>query len=180
MNRYLALLVVLTSMGAALYAQDKPPALLWEAAQCLATDKHQWIDLRDVKTLDLAYETDSRKFAGNKYLFVIVYGNAQRSQGRIFDISYRDEPHHRVYSIENNADFVSGPNKNINFTEPPLGGNWTQTQLSTAIQKMLHSRKWYEAQVKFLIKPSSHIRCETKVEDVVAPKAETPQTGEPK
>jgi hypothetical protein len=173
MPRYLALFLLSISLSAALSAQDRAPALLFEAAQCLATDSHQWIDVHEVKALSLGYKIDKKTFAGGHYLYVIVYSTPKRDQGRVFDIRYKEENRQHVYSIENNADFVKTP-KGINFTEPPLGGTWTQNQLTTAIQQILHQRKWYEAQVKHLLKPADHLVCETKVEDVVHPNPQPP------
>jgi hypothetical protein len=131
----------------------------------LATGKYAWVDAQNVKTLALGYQTDNKTFAGGKYLYVVVFNSPKRDGGKVFDIRIKD---HHTYSIENNATFVSGPN-GIAFTEPPLGGTWAQNQLTTAVQQILRHRKWYEAQVKYLLKPNNHMHCETSVEDVVKP-----------
>jgi hypothetical protein len=164
MNRYLALLLLLAS-SAAVCAQDKAPVPLFEAAQCLVNGKYLWVDVTDKKELQFAYQSDAKTFGGTSYLYVIVFTSPKRDQGKIFDIKVKD---HHTYSVENNAIFAR-TSKGITFPEPPLGGTWRQTQLTTTIQQILRRHKWYEAQVKVLLKPSSRLRCETNVEDVVKP-----------
>jgi hypothetical protein len=166
MKRILVLLLLFASTSVILCAQDKAPLSLFEAAQCLVNGKYLWVDVKDQKFLQLAYQSDAKTFTGAKYLYVIVFTSPKRDQGKVFDIQLKD---HRTYSIENNATFVNTP-KGVTFSEPPLGGTWRQTQLTTSVQQILHHHKWYEAEVKQLLKPSGHIRCETTVEDVVEPK----------
>jgi hypothetical protein len=165
MKRYLTMLLLFASTSAVLRAQDKAPLPLFEAAQCLVNGKYLWVDVKDQKFLQLAYQSDAKTFGGAKYLYVIVFTSPKRDQGKVFDIQVRD---HHSYSIENNATFVK-TGKDVTFSEPPLGGAWRQNQLTTSVQQILHHHKWYEAEVKYLLKPSGHIRCETIVEDVVQP-----------
>ena len=165
MKRTLVLFLLLASPGMALLAQERAPAALFEAAQCLVTDPHHWVPVDGVKELSLAYHADQKTFGGAKYLYVIVYTNPQHDRGDIFDIRLKDAEHKRVYSIENDASFVVKPNE-ITFSEPPLGGAWRQNQLTQSIQQIQRHHKWYEAQVKQLLKPSSHFGCETNVEDM--------------
>jgi len=165
MNRYLALLLLLASVSVPLVAQERAPVALFEAAQCLVNGKYVWVDVKDQKELQLAYQADTKTFGGASYIYVIVFTSPKHDQGKIFDIRIKD---HHTYSIENNAIFANTP-KGITFPEPPLGGNWRQTQLTNSIQQILRRHKWYEAQVKALLKPNSHIRCETNVEDIVKP-----------
>ncbi len=166
MKRSFALALLLASTCASLHAQDKPPAVLWDAAQCLATGKYEWVNVDNTKTLALGYHEDNKTFEGGKYLYVVVFTSPKRDQGKIFDIRIKGRRH---YIVENNATFVSTPN-GITFPNPPLGGNWAQNQLTTAIQQILKHKKWYEAQVKYLVKGADHITCETAVEDQVEPK----------
>jgi len=163
-NRYsAALLLFLASASPTLFAQDKPTVPLFEATHCLATEKHGWLDLQSAKELSLGYLTDAKTVLGDKYLYVVVYTNPQRTQGKIFDIRIKKGDRQRVYSIENDATFVSTP-KEVTFPQPPLGGTWAQTQFSTAIQHIEHHHKWYVAPVKSLLKPTNHIRCESSTD----------------
>jgi hypothetical protein len=158
----------------ALFAQDAPPVALFEATQCLATGKYAWIELTGQKTVQLAYSTD--KFEGSRYLYVLVFTAPKRDQGKVFDIRMSKD---HSYTIENNGRFVV-TDKGFTFTEPPLGGNWTVNQLGSRVQQILRHRKWYEAEVKRVLKPNDHLQCETAVEDIIhpAPKPK-PQFAEP-
>lgn len=162
MKRLLALLLLLASTSAVLRAQDTAPSALFDAAQCLVNDKHQWVDLTGFQKVQLAYHPDSKTFGGGKYLYVIIFTSPKRDQGKIFDIRLKE---HRTYSIENNAGFAITP-AGITFPEPPLGGNWTQNQLTASVQTILNHRRFYDVEVKYLRKPNSHVHCETAVEDV--------------
>ena len=166
MKRYLALLLLLVSTGALLHAQDAAPAVLFDATQCLVNDKSPWVNVTGLQTLQLAYHQDAKTFGGAKYLYVIVFTSPKRDQGKVFDIRLKD---HRTYSIENNASFAVTPTA-VTFPEPPLGGSWTQSQLTTSIQSILHHHRWYEVEVKYLRKPNSKVHCEAAVEDMVNPK----------
>ncbi len=119
MKRFFALFLLLAPLCTSLHAQDKPPALLWEAAQCLATGKYEWVNVDTAKTIALGYQTDNKTFAGGKYLYVVVFNSPKRDGGKIFDIRVKD---HHTFTIENNAKFTKGPD-GITFTEPPLGGH---------------------------------------------------------
>jgi hypothetical protein len=163
MKQSLALLLLFASMPVVLHAQNRAPSALFEATQCLITEQHHWVNVQNVKELQLAYLADTRNFGGAKYLYVVVFTSPTRDRGSIFDIRIKD---HKTYSIENNATFMNTP-QGITFPQPPLGGTWTQNQLTTSLQQIFHRRKWFEAEVKYLIKPSTHLHCEANVEDVV-------------
>lgn len=173
--RRIALLTLGWLLGlGALWAQDAPPSALFEATQCLATGKYAWLQLEGQKTVQLAYRNDS--FEGVHYMYVVVFTTPKRDQGKVFDVRM-DEEH--SYAIENNAQWVV-TDKGFTFVEPPLGGNWTTNQLSTRVQMILKRKKWYEAEVKRVLKPNAHLVCKTDVDDVVhpAPKA-SPQLAAP-
>ena len=160
----------------ALLAQDAPPVSLFEATQCLATGKYAWLDLKSQKTVQLAYNAD--KSEGSHYIYVVVFTTPKRDQGKVFDVRM-DRDH--SYIIENNAHFVM-TEKGFTFVEPPLGGTWTVNQLSARVQQILKRKKWYEAEVKRILKPNPHLHCETAVDDVIhpAPKVHPqPAGGEP-
>lgn len=168
-KRLSCLSLLLAALGAVSYAQEeRAPEALFESAQCLVNDPHHWVKVDGLKQLDLAYLPESKSFGGRKYLYVIVWDTPQREQGTIYDIRLKDDGH-RVYSIENNAQFRVNKDE-VSFLEPPLGGEFRQRQLTATIQKILHRKKWYEAQVKQLLRPSPKLHCETNVEDVVPAK----------
>jgi hypothetical protein len=162
MNRYLAFFLLLVSMSIPMWAQNQAPALLHEAAHCLVTDKHNWLDSQTLNApeLSLGYHPDAKTSLGDKYLYVVVYTTPRRNQGKIFDIRFKQQDHRHLFNIENSATFVSSKN-GVEFPEPPLGGTWAQAQLAPAIQQMEQHRKWYTASLKYLVKPSDHIQCES-------------------
>jgi hypothetical protein len=166
MIRRFALAALLLLSASALFAQDRAPSALFEATQCLVTGKYEWIDPGDQKVLQLAYHVDKKTFSGAHYLYVIVFNSNKRDSGKVFDIRLKE---HHTYSIENNAKFAIAPDKSITFPEPPLGGNWAQNQMTNTVHQILKHRKWYEAEVKQLQRPSPKLNCETVVEDVVNP-----------
>lgn len=159
MNRWVVLLLLLASVSAA--AQNMAPSMLHEAAHCLVTDKHAWLDAQTLKghELNLGFHPDTKTAFGDKYLYVVVYTNAARNQGKIFDIRFKQQNHRHVYSIENSATFVSS-SKGVEFSEPPQGGTWAETALVTAIEQIEH-HKWFTVEMKYLVKPSDHIQCES-------------------
>ncbi len=170
-KRLSGLFLLLAALGAAAFAQEeRAPEALFESAQCLVNDPHHWVKVDGLKQLELAYLPESKSFGGHKYLYVIVWDTPKREQGTIYDVRLKDDEHHRVYSIENNAQFRVNKDE-VTFLEPPLGGEFRQHQLTTTIQKIVKRKKWYEAQVKQLLRPSPKLHCETNVEDVAPAKS---------
>jgi len=166
MKRILFLFLLLAAAAVTACAQEeRAPSALFESAQCLVADPHHWVDVANTKQLALAYLPESKSFHGGKYLYVIVWDSSKHEQGTIYDVRLKDEERHRVYSIENNAQFRINQDE-VTFLEPPLGGQFRQNQLTNTIHQIMRHHKWYEAQVKQLIKPSPKLRCETNVEDV--------------
>src|ERR1700687_258650 len=130
----LTLLLLLFSMSTVLCAQNQAPTLPHEAAHCLVTGEHNWLDAQTLEApeLSLAFQLDTKTLLGDEYLYVVVYTNPARNEGKIFDIRVKQ---HHVYSIENSARFVSSA-KGVDFSEPPVGGQWAQTQFVTAVQQL--------------------------------------------
>lgn len=170
-----ALLALLTPL---VIAQERAPVQLFEAAQCLATDPLHWVDVSNKKELVLAYLPEGRSFNGARFIDVVVYSSAKHDEGFIFDIRVHEDGRKHVYSIENNAAWkkVGGEYK---FDEPPLGGNFRQNQLISILEQIHHHHKWYEAQVRMLLKPNAHLRCDSNVEDVPPGTKPVPPAGPP-
>jgi hypothetical protein len=127
----------------------------------LVTDSRNWLDPQTLSApeLNLGFQADNKTSLGDEYLYVVVYTTPKRDEGKIFDI--RVKPHH-LYSIENDATFAS-TSTGITFSTPPLGGQWAQSQLIPAIQRIVH-HKWYTADMKYLRKPAKNVQCETSME----------------
>jgi hypothetical protein len=162
MKRFLALLFLLA--GSALYAQNQAPALLHDAAHCLVTDPHNFLDKQTLsaRELNLGFQSDAKTSLGDKYLYVVVFTDPGRSHGTIFDVRLKQQGHNHVYSVENSASFVYSA-QGIEFPTPPVGGQWAQNQLIPAIQRIVH-HKFYTAEMKYLLKPAKNVECESNVE----------------
>jgi hypothetical protein len=158
----IALILFLVSMVTALCAQNQAPMLLHEAAHCLVAGDHVWLDAPTLEApeLHLAFQLDTKTLLGDEYLYVIVYTNPARNEGKIFDIRIKQ---HHAYSIENSATFVSSA-KGVDFPQPPAGGQWAQTQFGTAVQRIKERRKWYTDPMKNLVKPFKRVECESGLE----------------
>lgn len=161
MKNRLALILFLSTVSTALCAQDQAPTLPHEAAHCLIAGDHTWLDPETLAApeLDLAFQLDTKTLLGDEYLYLIVYTNPARNQGKIFDIRIKQ---HHDYSIENSASFVISP-KGVDFPQPPAGGQWAQTQFANAVQRISEHRKWYTDSMKNLQKPH-HVQCESGVD----------------
>ena len=167
MNRIALLLSLLACLSLPLCAQNQPPALAREVAHCLVTGSRNWLDPETLSApeLNIAFHEDSKTTLGDKYVYLIVFTDPHRNEGRIFDVRIK---HHHVYSIENSATFVSSP-KGVTFSTPPIGGQWEQNQFIPAVQRIEQHRKWYAADMKYLLKPSKSIQCETTMDAPSSP-----------
>jgi len=161
MNRCMSFSLLLACLSLPLCAQNQPPALAREAAHCLVTDSRDWLtpEIIHAPELNIAFHEDTKTTLGDKYVYLIVFTDPHRNEGRIFDIRIK---RHHTYSIENSATFVSSP-KAVTFTTPPVGGQWEQNQLIPAIQGLVH-HKWYAADMKYLLKPSKSVHCESTMD----------------
>src|ERR1700692_2696958 len=133
-TKLLFLFLFVAIAGAALRAQDQAPVILHEAAHCLVTDSHNWLDAETLQAseLSLGYQLDTKTLLGDEYLYVIVYTNPRRNEGKIFDIRIKQK---HVYSVENSARFI-GTDKGVQLPDPPAGGQWALTQLLSAIENI--------------------------------------------
>ncbi len=161
MNRCLQLSLLIVSLSLGVCAQSLPPSHVREAAHCLVTDPRNLLDAQTLSApeLNLGFHLDTKTVLGDQYLYLVIFTTPGRDQGKIFDVRIKS---HHTYSIENSATFARSP-KGITFSTPPLGGQWAQNQLVTAIQGMEH-HKPYAAEMKFLLKPSKSIHCESNMD----------------
>jgi hypothetical protein len=161
MNRNSLLSLLIVCLGLPAWAQNQAPAILHEVAHCLVTDSRNWLDPETLRApeLNLGFKADNKTALGDEYLYVVVYTTPKRDAGKIFDIRVK---HHHLYSIENDATFVSSAT-GITFSTPPQGGQWAQNQLIPAIEGIVH-HKWYTADMKYLRKPAKNVQCESNME----------------
>lgn len=153
-------LLLLSCLGTTTRAQDEPPKLLVNAAQCLAAKNH--LPRSKARTLSLGFLVDVDSYQGEKVLYVVDYMGRGRSKGMVFAIFLAQQSGRQVFNIQNNAKFVRSKDdmEGVNFVEPPLGGTWTQEHLVSAI-KQIERQPNFTVSVKELLAPSPLIQCES-------------------
>ncbi len=149
------------------YAQDRPPDLLFGAAHCLASHNHVWGNsvVHRTLTLNLGYVLDTRSWPGQRVMYVVAYTNNERTTGLVFTARVDKRGGHQSIRVANNArfvirsvgeDVVSG----VDFVEPPLGGNWTVEHLASAI-KQIKKGSLYRLPLSEALLPRTDIECST-------------------
>jgi len=118
---------------------------LTHAAHCLAT-KH-FLPLSKHRELTFGYLVDEKSYPGQKIMYVVSYVAPMRSNGLVFAIVLTEQDDHQVFDIQNNASFVLSKHDihGVSFVTPPLGGDWTQERLASAVERI-------EKQPRFTIK----------------------------
>lgn len=126
----------LTWCAAAIAQQGIPPNLL-HATQCLAAKR--FLPPLHSGTLNFGYATDTESYPGETVLYVVQYLKSNRSNGLVYTVFLTREGGEQVFNIQNNASFEwpTRPDGEIDFVNPPLGGDWTQTRLMSAIRRIL-------------------------------------------
>jgi hypothetical protein len=127
-------------------AQERAPLLLVRAVQCLAVK--QFLPSSKATALSFGYLVDEESYPGEKVLYLINYANPARSDGLVFAIFLTQQRNRQVFNIQNNASFVLSRINfdfdGVSFVDPPLGGDWTQGHLASAIRRI-------EKQPRFII-----------------------------
>ncbi len=127
-------------------AQERAPLLLVRAVQCLAVK--QFLPFSKAKALSFGYLVDEKSYPGEKVLCLINYAAPARSDGLVFAIFLTQQRNRQVFNIQNNASFVLSKINfdfdGVSFIDPPLGGDWTQEHLASAIKRI-------EKQPRFII-----------------------------
>jgi hypothetical protein len=136
MKRRLAFFMLLNSAALAVFAQEQPPKLLVQAAQCLAVKKN--FPRSTATELTFGYLVDEKSYPGTKVMYVVSYAAPMRSNGLVFAIVLTEQDDHQVFDIQNNASFVLSKRDihGVSFVTPPLGGDWTQERLASAVERI--------------------------------------------
>ncbi len=158
-HTFIAALLLFVGAAAA-SAQNGPPEALMSAAQCLKAKG--FLPTSNARSADFGYLIDSNAYPGKHLLYVVEYLTPSQSLGMVYAIFQRNEHGHEVLSIWNNAKFKSSERgkKFITFTEPPLGGIWTQTHLESAIKKIQLEQR-FTISADDLRSITGGIRCES-------------------
>jgi hypothetical protein len=134
MKKLTLALLLLASCAVKARSQEQPPQLLIRAAHCL-TAKH-FFPRSKVTELTFGYLVDEKSYPGIKVMYVVNYAAPARSNGSVFAIVLTHRVDHQVFNIQNNADFVLSKRDThgVSFVTPPLGGDWTQERLASAVE----------------------------------------------
>ena len=129
-------LLLLASIATTARPQEQPPQLLIHAGQCLAAK--QFLQLSKAKGVTFGYLVDEKSYPGQKIMYVVTYAAPARSNGSAFAIVLTQRDDNQIFDIQNNADFVLSKRgiHGIAFTTPPLGGDWTQERLASAVAQI--------------------------------------------
>ncbi len=157
----LAILFLFCFADASAYSQEQPSQLLIHAAHCLFVN--DMFPPSKAIALTFGYFLDENSYPGEKVLYVVDYASPARSNGFVFTIVL-ETPHeeHQVFNIQNNATFVlsKGGIHGVTFVDPPLGGDWTQERLASAIER-IEKQPRFRIPVKDFLSVDSSIHCES-------------------
>ena len=136
MREIALVLVLLASCATTARPQEQPPQLLIHAARCLAT-KH-FLPLSRHRELTFGYLVDEKSYPGTKEMYVVAYTTPARPSGSAFAIVLTQQKDSQIFDIQNNADFALSKRDihGVSFTSPPLGGDWTQERLASAVEQI--------------------------------------------
>ncbi|MDR3411508.1 MAG: hypothetical protein P4L87_11295 [Formivibrio sp.] len=117
-------------------SQEQPPQLLLRAAHCLSVKS--FFPSKTVQELTFGYLVDEKSYPGKRVMYVVSYAAFARSNGSAFAIVLTQQDDHQSFDIQNNAAFVLSKRgiHGVSFATPPLGGDWTQERLASAIERI--------------------------------------------
>lgn len=128
-------IVLLMSCGVtACDAQEPTPTILMHAAHCLAVK--DFLPRPNARGLTLSYFLDEHSYPGEKVIYVVAFGDPHASNGDVFAVFLSTKSGQEDFDIQNNASFSLSKAEplGVSFKNPPLGGDWTQEHLASAIQ----------------------------------------------
>lgn len=134
--RRITLTLLLVYLMATASAQKKISPLLVGASHCLAVKG--FLPPSDAGKLTFGYFLDKKSYFPDKEMYVVAFASPRRSNGTVFAIVLTVKDGHESFNIQNNADFVLSKEEpiGVSFVTPPLGGDWTQERLASAIREI--------------------------------------------
>lgn len=155
----IALALLLLASVAAARPQERRPQLLIHAAHCLAIKN--FFPRSNVPELTFGYLVDEKSYPGQKIMYVVTYAAPERSNGLVFAIVLTQRDDHQVFDIQNNASFVLSKRgiHGVSFATPPLGGDWTQERIASAVKRIEKQPK-VTLSMKNLLAVDSSFSCE--------------------
>ena len=151
--------LLLICLTATVLSQEKHPQLLFHAAQCLEAKK--FLPSSKSTKLTFGYFLDEKSYPDDKVVYVVNYMTPARSNGLVFAVFLNENNGHQKFNVQNNASFVLSKNElsGISFENPPLGGEWTQEHLASAI-KQIEKQPRFTIPVKDLSSMDTSSSCE--------------------
>ena len=127
---------------------QKTPSLLMGAVHCLAVK--EFLPHPEKKTHTFGYFLDMHSYPDQKVIYIVAYKAADLPNGWVFAVFLTETDRHPIFSIQNNAKFALSRREplGVSFITPPLGGDWTQAHLISAIKEI-------EKQQRFIIQTES-------------------------
>lgn len=94
-------------------------------------------------------------------LYVVDYPNPSRLDGFVFTIFLTERDGHQNFNIQNNAGFALSKQEpiGVSWVTPPLGGDWTQEHLASAI-KQIEKTQRFSISTNDLLSVESSVGCE--------------------
>jgi hypothetical protein len=132
----LSLAILTTTTGASVAKQYSPESKFTQAMHCIKNGDRDWLSspLSEERTLQAGFTSDAHSYPGEKHIIVVVYQG--QTEGQVFDLKEGVAAGKRLLSVVNNGAFSMARNGKVRFTEPPLGGVWTQEFLKKAITRI--------------------------------------------
>lgn len=160
MKKNCVTLLLLGFLSGAAYAQEKPPVLLKQAAQCLAIKKQ--LPTSASTALSLGSWVDTTSYPGKKVLYVVATSGKNHSAGKVYAIFFVQGRHRQIFDIQNGTVFVqSNDGKgSINFVVPPIGGADSEGSFTSAIQH-LDGQPRFTISGTELLAPLPHTTCKS-------------------
>lgn len=151
--------LLILCLTATVQAQEKPPRLLFHAAQCLASTK--FLPPSKAAELTFGYVLDEKSYPGQKLIYVVQYAAAGRSNGQVYAVFVTEHDGHQVFNVQNNARFILSRRESsgVSFATPPLGGTWMHEHLASAVRQ-IEKQPRFEIRVKDLTLLDASVGCE--------------------
>lgn len=159
MKKFALIVSLLACFGITAQAQQPVPRLLFRAAHCLAV-KH-FLPQSSTGKLTFGYLLDEKSYPGDKVIYVVTFAAPTRSNGTVFAVFLSSKHGHETFNIQNNAGFVLSKLEpiGVSFVTPPLGGDWTQEHLASAIREIERQPR-FTLPVKSLFGVDPSVSCE--------------------
>lgn len=138
--------------------EERVPKVLVQAVQCLAAK--DFLPATKATVRRFGYMLDTKSYPGEKVIYVVDYTGSDRSGGMVFAVFMTQKDGRQIYDIQNNAGFVRSKDgeEGIDFTEPPLGGTWTQQHIVAAI-KSIERLRTIAVPASDLLRPTTGTVC---------------------